>query len=607
MAHEKFAHSFARFRLEQNNLKIYHGDKQILTPINPSGHDSYTRWRYDDFTTEIIKGRPFTVGEQKSRLLRNYEELIYKTGLMISSRRPTLLRFYGQKVEYYLSMLDTFKRDIGEIPRGHKVELDVQNNRVRLLGPNSLGNWFVYRKSPPAGQGVYGRKDFFYKRLPIFEELLKDSTNFEEVEVPERIPVKEIVVGTCLDSGRLVTIPEENFNPIIFICGKRRMGKTFLHYRFLGNFYHKWNKKCIDMIDIAHESETHSLEWKKPLFNNQLAMINEQTRALPLVYLTPKTNTLKTVPLEDEVGFQITMPFKEWILDYENILKGNTSWEFKLTAVYLRNRLYDDEGNIKKDGLINCSTLKEMNKLVTEGIPKKLTGVKDKIKNVMKDIYTAKILDISTGHKAKWTVEFQDGSKEEHYPWDACLIADLVPVIITSNLRTHEHFYPHYMKYIAEDIYKMQTENDLFLRNKSEIFFFFNELTSIVDGSKGNETVMNETFEKIVRESGPNRIGVIFGTQFIDRVPDLPKSQANYVFSFKQNEKSADYLIKDFDALATWKSDLKRLNIFECIGFPSGSPFHLYDEEGNLEVVMDEPVKMKIFPPLSAHKPPKEV
>lgn len=614
MGREKFAHSFAKYRLEQNNLKIYHGSKRILEPVNSNFRLNENRWDYGDFITEITKGVSLMPElTSKSRIIKRYEEFIHRTGIMISSRKPTMLRFSGQKVEYYLTMPSTFKRDVGDIPRGHYVEVDLQNHKAKLLGPNSNGLWFTYKKTPPAGLGYYGRTGLFNEPEPSYENLLESMTNFEQEDIQEKIPIKELVVGVCLDTGRLVAIPEENFNPVMFITGKRRQGKSLLMFLLLGLIYHKWKKKCINMNDIAHESESHSLEWRQERFIKWLAQIGLTTRAIPFVYLSPSTNTLKTIPLKDEVGFKITMPFKEWILDYGNILKGNDEWEFQKTAVYFRNLLYDDTGNIRKDGLLKCKTFEEIRNFVIQDVNenaviwniKKPEGVISKIINVMKDIYNAQILDISTNHKAKWTVELEDGTKEEYHPWTACLIADLVPSIMTSNLRWHKQFHPHYMKYIMEDIYKMQTENELFLKNKSEVFFFIDELTSIIDSK--NATVMNDTFEMVVRESGPNRIGVVFSTQFIDKVPELPKSQANYIFSFKQNERGAEQLIKDFDALKEVKSDLKRLDTFQCIGFPSGSPFYLYDEEGRMEEIRDEPVRMMIFPSLSAHKPPKEI
>ncbi len=616
MVRAKFAHSFARYRLEQSGLKIYHDGKQILTPVNANFRDTDERWNYGEFVTRIKKGIPFLPdSEKKAKVMRSYEEFIAKTGLMISARRPTIQRFSGQKVEYYLTNYNAFKRDINEIPRGHRVEVDLNRGMARLVGGNSLCKWFYYKKSNIGGKGYWGRKGFLYEKKESYEELLGQFTNFEQKQVEEFVPINEYVVGIDLDSGKIVTIPEENFNPVIFICGKRRMGKSLLHYSLMDNVYHKGRKKCVDMIDIAYESLEHSLEWKNtPKFIDGMYfdLIGQKTRASPMVYLHPSTSTLKNIFLSDEVGYKITMPFKKWILDYENILKGNKQWEFEKTAVYFRNLLYDDDGNIKERGLLNCLTLNQMIKFVISEVNKNAKewgfrnpeGVISKIINVLKDIYNAHILDISAKHKAEWVVE-DKGNKKEYPPYIACLVADLIPVIITSNLRNHLSFYPHYMKYITEDIYKMQTEDELFLRNESEVFFFFNELTSIVDDK--NPTVMNDTFEKIVRESGPQRIGVVFGTQFIDKVPELPKSQANYVFSFNQNEKSADFLIKDYDALSEWKSDLKRLQPFECIGFPSTSPFHLYDEYGKLEVVKDNPIKMKIFPSLSAHRPPKKL
>lgn len=395
MVFQKFSHSFARYRLEQNNLKIYHGNKRILTPVKKNTN-AEEKWEYGPFVTQIVKGRPLTTTqERKIRIMRNYEEFVNKTNLMVSSRKPRVTKFSGQKVEYYTTLSSVFKRDVGEIPKKHFIEVDFKNNKARIIGPNSLGVWITYRNTPPANSGYYQRHGFFYQQDPEFNDLYSKMMNYPDVEVPEFIPIKEIVIGTCLDSGRLVALPEENFNPVIFICGKRRMGKTWLHYSLLDNYYHKLNKKCIDMIDIAHESETHCLEWKQQQFINQLKTIGETTRALPMVYLVPKTNTLKTVPLSEEVGFEITMPFKEWVLDYENILRGSKTWEFEKTATYFRNLLYDDFGKLKSDGLIKCKELKAMNDLVDEDIPKKLTGVKDKIKNVMKDIYTSKILELN--------------------------------------------------------------------------------------------------------------------------------------------------------------------------------------------------------------------
>jgi len=150
-----------------------------------------------------------------------------------------------------------------------------------------------------------------------------------KAQIDEVIEIDEIVVGIDLDTGKIVTIPEETFNPKIFICGKTRQGKTMLHYSLMDNVYHKWQKKCIDLIDISHEAEEHCLEWSQDKFINEHKIIGQETRALPLVILTPSTTTTKHIPLDDEVGYKITLSFEDIIYDYENIFRGNKYIEFE--------------------------------------------------------------------------------------------------------------------------------------------------------------------------------------------------------------------------------------------------------------------------------------
>jgi len=534
MVREKFLHSFARKRLEDNGLKFYQNGKRILTPVNSNFYDTDKRWEYGRFTSHLTKGildSSDFIKTDDVRKIRSYEELVNKTGLMISSRGVTNQRFPGQRAEYYLCMADTFKRDLGEIPRGHNIEVNFPQRKARLIGSNSSTNWIVYKKNPPAGKGYYGRKGFFYEDEVSYEDTMTDFLDLEVETSSEPTYIKEILVGMSSEDGRIVTMPEENFNPIIFICGKRRMGKTFLHYRLLGNFYHKWEKKCIDLIDIAHEAETHSTEWKQKLFINQLNMIGEETRPLPLVYLTPSTNTLKEVPLSDEVGFKITLPYEDVIFDYENVFRGNPKLDFDFvkTAVYFQNMLFDEEGNRKQDGLVKCSNPRQAKEYISNYLLenaeryniKNPEGVTSKIVNAWQYLYNSKMLDISSDETAKWTIEFENQRKEKYNSWIACLISDLVPTINISDLRWSP-LYPFYMKYILEDIYKNQTQNPLFTRNKTEIFLFLNEVsTAVYDEITKKFTVVSDVLDMIIRESGPNRIGVVFGTQFLDQVSDF--------------------------------------------------------------------------------------
>jgi len=486
------------------------------------------------------------------------------------------------------------------MPNEHYIEIDMENDRVRLIGINSFPYWFIYKKTSVGG---YGREGLLPSELS-FEELMRDSTNFPDEDIPDKIPIDELIVGTCLDTGRLVTVPQQNFNPIWGIFGIRRSGKSWTLNRLLDLIYHKWNKKCIVMDDPMKEMDEHCLEWKNQTFIEQLAQIGESSRSLPLVFLHPKTNTLKNIMCKGVVGFEIVLSFKELMLDHENFLKGKESWEMVKSGVYMRNMVFDDFGKIREEGLISCKDIRDIKKLVGQEIPEKLSGVKDKIINVMQDILNSKILDISNDVGPYWEVESVDGSTNNLFPWNACLFSDIIPVIVTSDVRKH-FFYPQYMKFIMDSIFKNQTDNELFIKNNSEIFLFFDEVTSVVDSN--SPTVANQIFEKIVRESGPARIGVVYATQDVDLVPKFVRKQSTYIFAFNQDAEGANILVNDFAALNSVKKDLKTLKTFECIAFSKINPFHLYDEEGNLEKVMNRPIRMKTFPPLSAHKAPKKM
>jgi len=227
MAREKFQYSFARKRLADNKLKFYQNGKQILTPINSNFKGNDDRWNYPDMISQIKKGVSFMPElKNKSVLMRDYDELLDKTGLMISSRRPTMKLSPFQKVEYYLCMKHDLRRDMNEIPVGHNVEVDFVNRKARLRGGNSNGKWITFQKKPPPGEGYYSRPTF-YGRETSSDELMEGMFNIDEQQDnAEPINIPEIIVGTSLEDGRLVTMPEENFNPIIFICGKRRQGKN---------------------------------------------------------------------------------------------------------------------------------------------------------------------------------------------------------------------------------------------------------------------------------------------------------------------------------------------------------------------------------------------
>ena len=605
----KFKHSFATQRLKENGFKIFHKGNQILK--YPFPMDAPPHWKLPKLETKLQLGVNLSPYIPTKRSYITYDDVL-RIGFMISRRKPTVQLKFGQKVEYFLTKKSIRLKDVGEIPKFHKVERNPRTNEYRLIGANSLGKWVslnihkkgkFYPRISPFGNAGYDVRKEAKKYMP---------TGFFD-EKPDYSKIIDEIVVLITEDGKLACIREERENPIIGIIGRRGEGKSIIRHRFMDNIHHKWNKKCIELNDSMLETDSYCQLWipKPPtsIFHN-LDLINEKTMPLPMVYLHPKTRSLTHILSKGETGFEIYLDWMDFILDFNNILKGKEDWQFKNSGVYFRNFLYDSKGNIAKDGLYYGKNYEQWERIINTKIKQqeesegtKFPGLtKTRILNVLKDIDNAKILDVSNKTKAKWTVEFPNGEKKDYYPWTASIIADLVPSIVTHNISTsHPEFHPQYANFIMRDLFNNQNGDEYFLKNKLELFMFFDEILGLVDSP-----VAVKTFEDIIRMSRHSRIGFTYCSQYWDKIPEFITSQTDYVISFHQQKNQASKIVKSYDALKHKEKDLINLKKGECMIF-SSNPIILIDEYGKKETVRDMVIKGTIFPSLSAHKSPKKM
>jgi|TARA_Y100000034_G_C6909373_1_gene423308 hypothetical protein len=604
MVKTPFKHSFATQMLRDSKFKLFADGKQILK----YKLETYPRWKIEPIQTRIKIGRLLFEGDPtQTRSLMDYEDLL-RYNVMVSRRKPTVQMFHGQKKEYFLTKRTSYKPDVGTIPEGHSIERKTASGEIRLVGKNSTGRWF--NASPRRNRGTYyeGKSIFDntqYNHRATMKRYLRlpDEDRFSE-------PIEEIVLGISED-GRLICLQEERENPTTGFLGKKRHGKSLCKHRKQDNQYWKWGKKIIELNDISMETDSYCQTWKPIKKFSNLDLIYEHSLPLPIVYLHPTTRTLKYLIAPQETGFQTYISFKDFILDFNNVLKGKEDWVFKNAGVYFRNLLYDSEGNLNKDGLAFCKNYKQieavvLNNLIQKGdteqdkqrkIPE---GVIPKVLNVLKDIDNAKILDISNGKRAKWTVQFPDGHKEQHYPWTACLIADLVPVVVTDNIKnSHPDIHPQSSNFILNDLFRNQSENPYFRDNNIELFISFDEILSLV-----HSPVAVDTFKMVIRESGHKRIGFDYCTQSWGEIPEFIQSQTDYIIAFQQKRSWAKEICGDFGALKHKEKEMVNLQKGEFIIF-SSNPIILIDEYGKKESIAGEAIKGTIFPSLSAHKAPK--
>ena len=604
-----YKHSFATQVLWEHNIKLYSGNEQILIYPFEKKH-----WEYPQLETKIVVGQNFGNPSQgKYKLIENYEDLL-QLGFIVTIRKASGKLFRGQKVEYLLAKKGFVKYDYGRIPENHIIDFDIVNKRIRLRGKNSLGLWTYIRHS--GSRKEYNTSINPYDPTSSFKrygETMRGLSPFNINEEPIEISIDEIPIMFSED-GSLICKAQGKDTSIIGWYGMRRSGKSIGMHGFLERAFHKWKIKPFIANDIQRETGTWSVAWNNPTFLRQLEQIGETSQPLPMVYLHPFTYDFKGL-INQEVGFPISLPFKECMREYEWFLKGKREWEFEKSGTYFRNMMFNDDGTENKNGLLNCKSYSDMLEMVDEKEAKEVQReekgkvivdkyvdyviendkVRYKIKNVLKDIANTQMFDIINKIPSKWSVELPDG-KHPYYPWTACMIAGLVPSMITSEWRT-KHFFPQAFRFVIEDLFQFQKEDSLSVRNRWEIGLAIDELQGIT-----NNEDTKETLSKIVRESGLARINVYYTSLNVEKVPDDMKLNTDTVFVFRQKKQQASLIAKDFDLLNYKEKELMRLNKFECVAVGS---FVAYNSDGDREIIEDEPIRGTILPSVSMHQAPR--
>lgn len=576
-----YQHSFASQRLAENGIKIFQGRKRILLPPPQKIFEGILK-------TEITVGAKLTSKETSIKVL-DYPDVI-RMGFIVAERKARVKRFRGQKVEYYLAMA-TYANDYGCIPLDHRVEFDDINKKIRLLGANTDGRW-IFLNVPVKEQ---------IKALPdrgFYEEYLKSiMPEMEREEEEIKIEVPEIAVIIAND-GRLICLRENQDNIILCLAGSKRKGKTLLKGRIMGQVYHKWRKPTINLNDPQQESASYCLTWGDYKWNEliKLKSIGEISVPMPMVYLHPKTSTLNQYVHKDEVGFEISLPFKECMINYDNMFKG-TQKELGKSGEYLKKLIFDEKGNVRKDGMISKTTFQQQSDWIDKNIMDKMDLTREKLKTIFRDFSSQQIFDNMNGVPAKWKVVFPDGNEYEVYPWTACIMADLAPSVITSDLRNKSEF-PQWIRFILQDIFQNQTANDYFKKNKIETFLQIDEAQRLFE-----IPIIHDSINAIARESGMSRISMQYVLQNITKVPEDLALVTDYVIAFNCNEEQATKLAKNFDMVSYHKKELTKLKPFHATLFPK-IDYVWYDVYGN-KGVSDEPVTGEIIPPNARHMPPK--
>lgn len=598
---------FAPLILKQNKIKILTNNTQILTTdeeLSP----------FPKFESKYILHRHISTSKNDTKILGSYDDLL-RMGFQISKRRASGKYFYHQMIEYFIIKTTSNYPHIGCIPPKHQVAFNFVENYLRLVGRNSSGKkvYMTGKYNKKKQQSNYDIGDY----IKIWSEypILNSPFTYEEQEDRKLIPEIPILKT---DDGKIVCLPLTKNNPTIGIFGKKGKGKTLLMHRLADCVYWKWNKRVFignDPIPLTHS-------WSKPwdsdrhqFFISLLSQIGEQSRGLPCVYLTPDTKELGKINFENDIGFKIALSFEDIMENPTSFFEG-TKDELGASEKYLKNLIHNDKGEVRSDGLKYCKTLDDIHRIVNEkewvdvptdrGIVLRQEiykivneGVRGKIFNLLKELYLSHILDVNTNSSSKWIVDV-DGDGYKMYPWDACLFADVVPILITNDLRTNK-FFQSYQKFIMSDIFYRQSRDEITKRNNLELWYFLDELQTVTEHNPASKGV----FEMINKEARNHRMGIVYTTQDVEDVGRKIWITTDYVVSFQQPSEQAAEIASNYNFFKHQQKDLLKLQKFQAI--IAGNELVVYDTEGNRDVVEDgSPFRGMIFPSVSQHSAPKE-
>lgn len=594
----KDEYCYAKQFLAEQEIELYVGNRRILK------WEGNPRYKLYEYKTYIEKGIPLTETTQR-KIINTYKEVL-RLGFMIIAR-PTDYdeRTYGsQKVIYELIARDPNIKDVGEIPRRtypHWVEYDVENKMLRLVGMTAgiprrpgRGQWVkipdknpVKRSEPVVtsftryldNKKVKNILTNFRKRLAPLEE----GPDFQEIE---EIPFM------ITDNNEVVCIEDTNDPPVIAAVGTRGSGKTMAIHTITDAVYNKGKGRVV----IFNDRQRQFLTWPLPSsvegFNRENQKVCHFPTPLPCVFLYPTDYNLREVDFkEEDVGFEITLPYGSIVDNYKYFFQGRKNWELGGSERYFK---------ALRPYLKMCNTIEQVKNVVEEKLDLKtnkgLKGTYEKIMRTMEDLFEMKILDINTGIPSKWRIRYQDKDIGSFYPVSTALSVGLIPVVENGHIYTKD-YYPQYMRWLIQDLYENLLNKRLPYDERT--WMIVDEIGQIYKKNKAR-TVAAEALIDTVTEGRKPNLACAYTLQSWTQVDEEIQLNTTEVLAFNTNQsKDVSELTSAFSLDKEEREELKNLKTFECLAMTK-KRWVVYDMDGN-RYYTEEPVKGKILFPTSQH------
>jgi len=440
-----------------------------------------------------------------------------------------------------------------------------------------------------------------------FKKIMSETFNKEVWLDKEDKEVKVNIEGIPImisDKGEIICLPDLRDCPVIQVTGQRGSGKTTLLHNILDRMHKKYSgyspqqsRQSQKMFCWLNDRQGDTLTYYKPNYIHspdnyprELNILNEKPRPLPMVYLYPNTRTLI---YEKEIdNFKMSIPYKEILENSEDYYKLEKS------GFYLKNMIKD---------LINLKSFneifayfealkeeKEESKSTKKESKEYISNMLYKLSTFFSYIIREKIIDINEDESI---AELEiDGIKLN--PIIAFASAGAIPSVLTSDLMNKKYFHS-LMRYYIEQIFSAQEK---YFKDR-EIWVFIDELQELCSDENTKESL-----NRLVSQGRPQRIATVASTINYTKIPDPIRVNAQYLFTFRHNDKrEVNEIIGNWNLKESDKVKIMGLKKHQIMAVTS-EYFIVYKngKKFTSEELGYEKIFGKSLPPLSKHKAPKE-
>lgn len=438
-------------------------------------------------------------------------------------------------------------------------------------------------------KGYYWGMSFYFGdiKLPIKNERKQKRThsvylspNRLSVDAVKSIPA--VVYGFEIDSESKWYITND-------YVVTHNSGKSFSLHSLVSRFFWKpaFDYKICVMNDSSRETGTWCLPNNDIDQINTLKRLNERPLPLPCVYLHPLVKEEYEKLYIGDVGFDVTIPFREIVDNHKEYLNLGDSARY---FTQISDELRDCTSEVQVKGIFDDLSLHY-------NVPPPSAN---KIRAEFDTIFDSKMTDISTHGQAPWRTT---RNEMRHYnPMTACVHAGVLPILETEFVSNYKQLLSIYFRYFVGDLFNRQKQDPDFLAEQSELLIVVDEAHNI--SQKSLRTGADMLMRRCVREGRPRRIGTLLATQKFNELPDVIKDNSTYLVMFK-NPGEAQEIASQYNLGKHMASQIKDLGKHECIAY-STEYFIVYDSYGNKrKSKLNETFKGRTLPPYSMHKRPK--